>query len=45
MEQMINILHLFIKCEDLKIDYGKTEWGAENGIIYYVLKLGEILNN
>lgn len=33
-----------ISCKGLGLGYGKQEWGAEQGIVYYVLHLGEIIH-
>lgn len=30
-----------IKCEGIKISQGKTQWGAQKGMFYFVLLLGE----
>ena len=38
-----NRRQMFIKCTGLKVDYGKEEWGAENGQYYFVLSLGSKL--
>ncbi len=38
-----NRRQMIIKCTDLKVDYGKEEWGAENGKYYFVLSLGKKL--
>ena len=34
---------MFVKCTGLNVDFGKEEWGAENGKYYFVLSLGEKL--
>jgi hypothetical protein len=34
-----------LKCEGIEVRTGKEEWGAEPGKEYYVIKLGELLNN
>ena len=31
---------IVFECECLTVDYGNTDWGAEEGEIYFVIKLG-----
>lgn len=33
-----------IELEGIEIDKGRTEWGAESGKYYFVLKLGDIIS-
>lgn len=39
-----NRKQIFVKCNDVKIDYGYEKWGAEKNIIYYVLSLGDLIS-
>jgi len=34
--------HTYVKCEGLRVGYGKQEWGAEKGKQYFILKLGRV---
>lgn len=38
-----NSPRILVEYLDLSIDYGKPEWGAEQGRLYFVLKLGDII--
>jgi hypothetical protein len=33
---------LVVECKGIKLSTGTPEWGAEPGVIYYVIELGEI---
>jgi hypothetical protein len=35
---------LVLEHKGITIDYGKPEWGAEGGKLYFVIKHGEIIN-
>ena len=35
---------MFLECTGLYVREGKKEWEAEPGKMYYVLKLGKIIN-
>ena len=38
-----NRRQMYVECSGLKIDYGKSEWGAADNIIYFVIQLGNII--
>jgi len=38
-----NRRQMFIKYEGIRIGYGRKEWGAEGGVLYYIIGLGKIL--
>ena len=40
-----NAPKFLIELKGIRIGTGKTEWGAESGIKYFVLELGEIIND
>ncbi len=33
---------IFVKCEGMRIGYGKIEWGADPNEQYFILKLGRV---
>ena len=34
---------IIVECKEIRIGKGKKEWGAEEGKLYYVISLGEIV--
>lgn len=40
-----SIPQMTVVCNDIKIGQGVSEWGAEEGKEYFVIKLGEILKS
>lgn len=34
---------IFVECKGISTGFGNTEWGAEENVEYYKLKLGEII--
>jgi hypothetical protein len=41
--ETVKIPTMHVECKGIRIDYGKPEWGAEPGVKYFVITLGEII--